>query len=110
MIVSHPVAGTFYRLIRNSPPTRSDFLSRKERGVPPRGAELNDPFLYEGLSAWDSPEAAARVAIRRPAFIAVLQIAVDRHVVVRQTLKPGHYTLRGTPETLLACVVTVLKY
>jgi hypothetical protein len=104
------VAGTYYRLVRRSPPTRADFLSRKERGIPPRGPELSDPFLYEGISTWDTPAAAASVALRRPAIIAVLEIPEDAPITVRQTLKPGHYTLRGAPETLLACVVSLLTY
>ena len=104
------VPRTFYRLVRGSPPTRADFLSRKERGIPPRGPELNDRFLYEGISAWDTPGAAASVAIRRPAIIAVLEIPEDKLIDVRQTLKPGHHTLRGTPEALLACVVSLLTY
>ena len=102
------MARTFYRLVRNHPPTRADFLSRKARGIPPRGPELTDPFLYEGISAWDTPGAAAGVAVRRPALIAVLEIPEGGLVSVRQTLKPGHYTLQSTPEALLACVVSLL--
>jgi hypothetical protein len=104
------VARTFYRLVRRNPPTQADFLSRKDRGIPPRGPELNDRFLYEGISAWDTPEAAASVAIRRPAYIAVVEVPEDAPIVVRQTLKPGHYTLRGTTEALLSCVVSLLMY
>jgi hypothetical protein len=107
--VTEPRPLVFFRIVRASRPTPEDFLSNKEKGLPPRGPEIDDPAEWAGISMFDTRERAERLARRRNfalgAFVAELRIPDAAPVVVRKTFGPGHYTLWGAPETFLALVV-----
>ncbi len=104
-------ARVFYRIVLTDPPTVADFESRQAKGLPPRGAELRRPELYRGLSLYATEVQAGETARRFPAlgnFIAAVAIPVNGPFRVEQTLRPGHYTLWGEPEDLLAAVVATV--
>ena len=102
----------FHRTVKTDPPTSDAFRSNKAHGQPPRGPELDDLTLWEGISVMDTLERALKRARQFPihgAFIAELRIPPDAPIAARRTLKtPGHYTLHGLPEELLACVEQVI--
>lgn len=95
-----------YRVVRSLPPTRLDFLSNEAKGLTPRGPEKTLPELNSGLSVFDSA-ARAQDAARRLPFaraICVLELPDGGAISVRKTLGPGHYTVWGDPDALLASV------
>ena len=102
----------FHRTVQADPPTVEDFQSNKAKGWPPRGAEVDDPALWDGISVMDTLERARKRARHFPqhgAFIAVLRIPPDAPITAARTLRtPGHYTLHGAPSDLLACVAKVV--
>jgi hypothetical protein len=101
----------FFRIVHRNPASREDFLSNRDRGLPPRGPEIDDPAEWAGISVFDTLERARRLALRRNlalgAFIAELHVAEDAPVIARKTFGPGHYTLWGTPETFVDLVVDI---
>ena len=107
--MTEPRPLAFFRIVRGSRPTRQDFLSNKDKGLPPRGPEIDDPAEWAGISVFDTRERAERLARRRNfalgAFVAELRIPDDAPVLVRKTFGPGHYTLWGVPPVFLALVV-----
>ncbi len=102
----------FHRTVQTDPPTVDDFASNRAKGWPPRGAEVGDPGLWDGISAMDTLERARKRARQFPqhgTFIAVLHIPPDAPITAARTLRtPGHYTLHGAAADLLACVAEVV--
>jgi hypothetical protein len=101
----------FYRVTMTDPPTVADFRSDKERGRPaPRTPELL--LLWDGLSVMDSEAGAREIARRFPAngsFIAALDISDDGAIRYMRTLRrPGHYTLWGDANAILARIQSVV--
>jgi hypothetical protein len=101
----------YHRTVKTDPPNIDDFRSNKAKGQPPRGPEIDDPSLWDGISAMDTLERAMKRARQFPmhgAFVAELHIPPGGSIVAQRTLRtPGHYTLHGAAEDLLACVVGI---
>ena len=99
----------FYRVVATDPPTQRDFLSHKALGIPLRSP--NDQDLWEGISV-QATEQQARKRARLPGFgryIAGLVVREGGSISWRRTgRQPGHHTLWGDPEELLACVVRTI--
>ena len=92
------------RLITSSNPAEN-FMSNAAKGLAPRGPEVANPALHQGLSMFDSVEgAAAKVPVLERGGHRVLGIAEVRipsgAAGVDKTLGPGHYTVTGGEETL----------
>lgn len=99
----------YYRLVRTNPPTTWDFLSNQAKGRPPRRPEILDPSLYAGVSVFDDRAAAAAFALRRPAWIAALELRPSDRVRITKTGRhPNHYTVHADPAVLLAAIVGVM--
>lgn len=102
----------FHRTVTADPPTADDFLSNRAKGRQPRAAEVDDSRLWDGISVMDTLARALNRARQFPqhgGFVAVLHIPPNVSVVATRTLRtPGHYTLHGAPDILLACVVEVV--
>ena len=101
-------ARLLYRIVRSDPPTRADFLSNEAKDLPPRGPELRLSERHAGVTMFDTEVEARTVARRYPnigRYLAAIRIPVGSGIVVRQTLRPGHYTVWGTPDDLLTLVV-----
>ena len=107
---------TFYRICLTDPPTRRDFLPAKE--LKPDRPAPRDPKLRElwetGVSAYATEQQAPRKARGwEPLFplgqhVARLDIPDEAAIAADKTLGPGHHTLRGDPDALLARVVSVV--
>lgn len=87
-------------------------MSKKARGLPPVGPELADPDIHDSISVWDTVERARDMGRRRRAprgFIARLDIPRGVAVTGRPTFQPGHYSLWGSADVLVRCVVYPLQ-
>jgi hypothetical protein len=97
-----------YRIVKTDPPTLSDFLSNRERGLARRENETKD--VWGGLSHYDTIERAAKTARRFPSigtFVAAVRLA-DDEFRIEQTFRRGHYTVWGDPQALLDAVQFVV--
>ena len=109
---SGPGGRAFYRVVVNNPPTEADFRSKAELGAPmPSAVSEGIRHLWDGISVFATRAQAARVARRFPllgAFIARLSIDDQSGIrFERTTATPGHYTLWGNAQQLVACVIDV---
>jgi hypothetical protein len=98
-----------YRLVRAREPSSADFLSNLAKCLPRRGVEQTDPNIWAGLSMFDTPDAAVlnarRFNGRIGRFLAELELPHegDGRVSIRQTLRPGHFTV-------LCCEITCISF
>lgn len=101
---------SFYRVVATNPPTRSDFLSHRDLGVPLR--DPNDRELWEGVSV-QATEQQARRRARLPGFgpyIAEIVVPDGGTISWRRTgRQAGHHTLWGDPDELLLRVSRVIS-
>jgi hypothetical protein len=102
-----------YRVVKTNPPTRSDFVSHYERGIPPPVRVPDAERLMRGLSVFNRADLARQQARRFPRlgrFVAEMDIPDDGSIPVERTgAAEGHHTVWGTPEELLARVTWVEK-
>ena len=101
-------ARPFFRIVKTAPPTVADFLSAKALGLPRRPNEPEE--IWAGLSVWATEAQARRQQRRFPRlgnFAAVLVID-DEQVRVERTYGPGHHTIWGDPEALLAAITLIV--
>jgi len=106
------VAGTYFRIVRTNPATAQDFLSDKARGIPPRNDEPLTLHVWDGISVYRTFGQAARKARDYPflgSYIAEVDITGRADVRVEKTFGRGHHTVWGTPDVLLACVVSIVS-
>ncbi len=107
------LARTFYHLVKHDPPTREDFLSYLEQGIPVFDDDPEALRLASGVSAC-ATLAQVRNRARLPSlrdhrYVAELSITAQAAISFERTGRQrGHYTLWGTPDDLLACVVSVV--
>ena len=92
-----------YRIITKADP-EANFVSNAAKGLAPRGPEVTNPLIHNGLSMFDSLEgAAAKVPIIERGGGTVLGIGEVRipagaaDVSITKTLGAGHYTVTGAP-------------
>jgi RHS repeat-associated protein len=95
-----------YRLVTEAEP-EANFLSNAAKGLAPRGPEVMNSVIHEGLSMFDSlARAAAKVPVLERGGKAVLGIAEVRipagaaDVAVAKTLGAGHFTVTGAPSAV----------
>lgn len=105
-------ARTFYRVGRSDPPTLADVTSNRAAGRAPRRSTPDIERLWDGISVFDTEAGARRQAGMYPwlgRFIVELAIPARSVIQVERTTgTPGHYTLWGDPEALLAMVRSVV--
>jgi hypothetical protein len=101
----------FYRIVATVPYTRDDFRSYAALNKPlPEGASPDVAERWHGISMYDSEERARAIAMRfgLGTHIAALDLTDDRPFRVERTgQRPGHYTVWGDPDAMLARVVAV---
>ncbi len=112
MATQTEVHRTLYRIVRGATPARGDFTSNLTRCLPMRGAESKEPLLWAGLSMFDTPDAAQRNAHRFEGrigtYLAALTLPLDdARVLVRQTLRPGHFTVLCCEDTCISLITDV---
>jgi hypothetical protein len=100
----------FYRTIKGPNPTRDDFLSDQARGNDPPAAPGKRRY-WQGLSAFDSWENARAVARRvrsQGDHIAEVTIPASGAITYeRWGRNPGHHTIWGDPDDLMARVTAI---
>jgi len=104
------VPRTSYRIVKNNPAKPDDFVSYQARGRRPP----NDPEkarLWDGLSAYETPEQARRTAMMVPMLgtcIAEVEIPDNQGITYeRTTTSDGHYTIWGEPDKICRSVKSV---
>ena len=108
---SRPGFVRLFRVVKNSPSTRFDMLSRKALGIQPQHPTAKALRLWDGLSMNRTREQAAQLGTISPwlgQFIAELHVPLDGSV--RYELdngRGGHCTVWGDPDVLLKLVVAV---
>lgn len=106
---------TFYRVAKRNPPTREDFLSYAELGIvseddPPEARRLKDGISVNATLRQARNRARGVTSLRDHEFIAELRIPDGSSITFERTgAARGHFTLWGSPDDLLACVVSVVR-
>jgi len=99
---------SFWRIVRTNPPTRRDFLSHVALGIPIRGEDDATLRQAHGISVYATEAQARRKARAVPVlggWLAELAIGESVAVTVERTAGgPGHHTIWGDADALLACV------
>ena len=104
---------TFFRLVGTRTPTREDFLSYIELGLPLMDDSPETQRLAQGISVNATLQQARNRAntvpsLRSLGYVAELLVPEDAHVTIERTGRTrGHFTLWGDPDTLMRCVVSV---
>jgi len=111
-----PMARAFYRIARTNPPTHRDFLSNQARQREPRPGSPDElRQVWDGLSVHETEAQSRRQAREFPrlgSYIAEMRIPDQPAGPIRWqrtfSRNPGHYTLWGDPDELLAFVVSIV--
>jgi hypothetical protein len=103
-----------YHVLRGRTPQQTDFLTSRDLGVPPHGAQLDDPSLWTGWSAFDKIEEAEKRARRYGlgTHIAVMRMPeewVADPARMRKTLGRHHYTVWGTFADIEDFIIQVVE-
>jgi len=103
-----------YRIVADVQPTADDFRSNRDKGFPPRGAEIDDPALWSGWSVFDRRDEAESRARRYGlgAYLAVMRIPdawTSDPSRFRKTLGPHHYTVWGTFTEVRSFIQAVIE-
>lgn len=105
-IVAVPATGVeiLYRVVAPGGATEDDVRGHRDlprrRPLPPSTPWL----LLAGVSMFDTPAGALRVARRRPAGLACVRLRSDVGIHLARTGGIGHFTVWGAPSVLVACV------
>lgn len=109
LVVVPGAAQTIYRLVSRDPPRDRDFYSDRMKQRPRGEGVLETDHL--GLSVFASEEQAFSMARRYPKYVARVVLEPGHGLALARTILdlPGHYTIWGTPEELLAQVSSVTR-
>lgn len=92
-----------YRAAERYPPANREYRSSAAKGrQPPPDASEELLRSWDALSAWDTPEAALRVARGSVSarYVVCFEIPDDCGVIYEQSGEPGHFDIRGDMEEL----------
>jgi hypothetical protein len=108
-IVAEPAAGdeVLYRIVRAQEPAMDDFRGRRE--LPRRRPVSADTpwLLLAGVSMFETPTGALRIARRRPAWLAQIRLRAGAGIHFARGGTRGHVTVWGAPSILASCVERV---
>lgn len=102
----------FFRIVQMVIPVRRDFESHRSLGKVLLNPTPEKVRLWRGVSAYRTQALARRKALDYPQlgrYIAEMSVAADGPIRWERTGGRGHFTLWGTPDDLLATVVTVVE-
>ena len=103
---------TFWRIVRTNPPTRRDFMSHIELGIPFRAGSEEVMRQVAGISVYATEVQARRKARQVPVlgvWLAELRIDDDRGFVIARTHGgPDHHTIWSDPDEIMSCDVRVI--
>ncbi len=105
-IVAVPATGAevVYRVVSADGPSSDAFRGRRD--FPRRRPLPRDTpwLLLVGVSTFDTPQGALRIAQRRPAGLARMRLQPDLGIHFARTGRPGHFTVWGAPSVLIDCI------
>lgn len=101
MVVSVP---RYYRGVTSGSPGERDFMSNKALGKDPRGPELDNPGVVEGVSVFDSLDIAKSKTATVSGVTHFAKVVPDGVGVIRKTLGKGHYTWWVDPKADLGTI------
>jgi hypothetical protein len=89
-----------FRLLSADDVRERDFFSKHDKERP---CGENEPHVvYCGISMYEHPDQALIKANRYPLAVAAVTLREGEGFMLSKTYGPGHYTVWGNPETLLA--------
>ena len=101
----------FFRVVKTNPPRSEELRSNEAKGMRPPDDRAETLRVWSGVSVYATAAQARRMARRYTGhgdYIAALRIVDGGAIRVERTLgRPGHHTLWGSPDDLLAAVVAV---
>lgn len=104
-----------FRIVKDPDPEApgyvESFKSHAELDLPPRGPELSHPLVYEGISAYDTADAAAETARKYPVLgshVAELHVGPGTEARYFWWGARGHLTLWGEPLKLAGATVDTI--
>jgi hypothetical protein len=94
----------YYRIVRDWPPTRRDFLTYRELGVR-TFAPVTDERLLDGITEFDDLVFLEREALGpwNRKGDSIVEIKPNQQVIVDKTGGPHHYAMSGPTEELEKC-------
>jgi hypothetical protein len=101
---------TLYRILSGPQATPDDFRANLARCKPRRGRELIDHSIWAGISTFDNPSAAGRMArrYRMGSHLARLEVPTDdERVVLSPRAETGHITVWACEDLLTSLVQSV---
>lgn len=102
---------TFFRVVKTNPPKLEDFLSNDEKGMMPPDPRPETLLIWAGVSVYATMAQARQMARRYTGhgdFLASIAVQEGSTIRVERTLgRPGHHTIWGSSDALLAAVVAV---
>jgi len=102
------MAHTLYRIVKNNPPTREDFLSHAALGKVPRNPSPDLLERWQATSMYSEKRFAQALARQRPnlgRYVATVLIEDGAPFRIRQTGRREHYDVWGDADELLSRVV-----
>ena len=95
-----------YRLITETEPV-ANFVSNAAKGLAPRGPEIGNALIHQGISMFNSLEKAmSRIPLLErggKSVLGVAQVVIPHSapgISIVKTLGAGHYTVTGNPATI----------
>src|SRR4051812_2795209 len=102
----------FYRLVRSTPASFVDVLSKSALGEPLRDDTPENRRLWQGISVYATEAQARRKGRASPMlgrYIARIELSDDSPILSeRTTASSGHHTLWGDPSIILAAITLIL--
>jgi hypothetical protein len=96
-----------YRRLAGASAGPKDFRSDRDRGRPHPDDEPS--IEHAGLSVFDSARFAVDVVVRFSVFVAELAVPGGSQCSIAKTGPPGHYTVWGDPDVLVAAVTKIFR-
>ena len=104
-----------FRIVRIPDPAAEEYIesfkSHAVLGIPPRGPEQTNPLIYEGISVYDTREAAVETARRVPRIgghVAELRVRAETGARYARWGPRGHLTLWGDSLKLAQTTVDIM--
>lgn len=88
------------------------FRSHAELGIPPRGPETTHPSIYDGISVYDTAEAAVATAQKFPRigrYVAEMHLRAESGARYLRWGVRGHLTVWGDPIKLAETTVGTIS-
>ena len=98
---------------RDDPRLRASFMSNFQSGKRPRGSEYRSTVIQMGLSMYEEASQAEQTARAFPVigrYIARLLLTARNGFNLASTGQPGHWTVWGRPDQLVAAIADIYPW